>query len=98
LDFGGTQTEGYLLYQLSSPAFISDDRILFSARRMDIPSEMFWHPTFDTSRNTAIFMSNFDGTKLERVRQKALQSEFHKNKMNAKKCVEASFCRQYILA
>jgi hypothetical protein len=73
LDFGGTQTEGYVLYQLSSPAFISDESILFSARRMDIPSGMltFTGYSYPTERNTALFMSNFDGTKLERVRGKA---------------------------
>jgi hypothetical protein len=79
LDFGGTQTEGYLLYQLSSPAFISDESILFSARMMDT-SGMLRYSEFtgqatvvetDISRNTALFLSNFDGTKLERVRGKA---------------------------
>jgi hypothetical protein len=63
LEFG---TQSSQLYQFSSPTFISDEKILFSARKLiapEIPKAM----EYDSKKNTALFMSNFDGTNLERV-------------------------------
>jgi hypothetical protein len=67
MDFG---TQSVELYQFSSPTFISDEKILFSARKMDgsNPGYMDQSESIDTVKNTALFMSNFDGTNLERVR------------------------------
>jgi hypothetical protein len=67
VDFG---TQNVQLYHFSSPTFISDEKILFSARKMDMsnPGYMDQSESIDTLKNTALFMSNFDGTKLERVR------------------------------
>jgi hypothetical protein len=68
MNFG---TQNVQLYQFSSPTFISDEKIMFSARKMDIsnPGYIDHTESIDTLKNTALFMSNFDGTKLERVRK-----------------------------
>jgi hypothetical protein len=65
------------LYQFSAPTFISDEKILFSARKMDVskmpdPGQSHYYVNIDMSRNTALFMSNFDGTKLQRVSENAI--------------------------
>jgi hypothetical protein len=73
LEFG---TQIYQLYQFSSPLFISDEKILFSARKL--AASRLPDPDYDDvfslstgiNKNTALFMSNLDGTKLERVSRK----------------------------